>query len=122
MKDGADIKGHEELAFDASSVNTNRILCYFQLAMESLVSPSCINVLLKTREKGAIYFAQAVTFLCLAVCTNACAIVPLQYVVLHGLSIAVFYWVSSLYQSTWHVQIALLPLLPHCPLSLALDA
>ena len=61
MEVGANIEGHEEFTIEV--INTHRIHRYLQLAVESLKSPSTVDILLKTREKSTIYFSQAITFL-----------------------------------------------------------
>ena len=63
MEDGTYIKGHEEFAIVTDVFDAGCIHRYFELALESLTSPSFVDILLKTREKSTIYFAQAITFL-----------------------------------------------------------
>ena len=94
MEDGANIKGHEEFSLDADAINTDRIHRYFQLAVECLTSPSFVDILLKTREKSTINFAQAVTLLSVAGTVDTIAIVLVKYVFLHGLCIVVFHRIS----------------------------
>ena len=94
MEDGGYIKGHKEFALDTDAFDTDRIHRNFQLAVVSLIHPSFVDTLLKTREKSTIYFAQAIAFRWFATTIEASAITPVKYVSLHGLCIVVFYRVS----------------------------